>query len=89
MKITYVHYRVDADHEQLPKKGPSTGYLERYTRSEPVFVPHSRGGATLCHIDLPDGRSATGRSECSFSDNFSYKLGAQIAKGRAMTELGL
>jgi hypothetical protein len=55
------------------------------TEKEPVF---NRGGSVFCHIvDEKTGKESVGVSYCSFSDNFDYRKGKQIAYGRALKTL--
>lgn len=51
--------------------------------------PHHNGGATLCQLyDEETGELVSrGQSVCSLSDPFNYKLGRQIALGRALANL--
>lgn len=79
----YFYYRIPADKPQ-PKKGPpQLGDVEAYFRHHPNFVPAPRGGATICVIVDVDGATKVGAAYCSLADQFSYRRGKDIARGRA------
>lgn len=46
-----------------------------------------QGGMTFCTITLTDGTEAHGRAECSVRDNYSKRIGRDIALGRALVNL--
>ena len=79
----------------VPNKGkPKSGHLYRYKRgigfSKNGFYnyrPLSKGGQVICSIGNENGRSAFGIANCSYSDNFCYKIGREIALGRAKKQL--
>ena len=82
MKIRYKHYRID-------KK---TGTLKPYTRPhrqadgtrvERPFEPAERGGVTECEISI-DCYTVVTKAVCSLKDAFNYKIGRDIARGRAL-----
>jgi hypothetical protein len=51
--------------------------------------PHPKGGKTVCVVTLEDGETKlVGVAYCSWADNFNYKLGRDIARGRALAQLG-
>lgn len=88
MKVTYRHYRFP--------KFPSThlyyevtiverrhGSAFRYYRNVSRWKPTETGGYTQCVLELPDGTQFEGWSDCSKRDGFCYKLGREIAFGRA------
>lgn len=54
---------------------------------EEGLAPSPRGGVTSCKITLPDGRETIGVAECSEKDNYSKKIGRDIALGRALAQL--
>ncbi len=48
----------------------------------------ARGGSTTIEVTTPDKlHTVSGMSVCSLEDNFSRKVGNQIALGRAIKEL--
>lgn len=51
------------------------------------LTPSPRGGLTQCRVTLPDGTEIVGTAECSDRDNFSKKIGRDIALGRALKVL--
>jgi hypothetical protein len=54
------------------------------------YQPHSKGGKTIANVYDPDGnRIGTGVAYCNHRDNFNYKIGREIAVGRAMFAAGL
>lgn len=62
--------------------------VERYYRTKPnTFTPSVKGGATRVVVKFSNGREVIGYSTCSVKDNFSYKLGRQIALGRALSSI--
>lgn len=69
------------------KGRPPLHKMKRYEQHEPwSSPPHSRGGAVSCTL-LKDGEVfATGVSICSMADNFNYRVGREIAYGRALAE---
>jgi hypothetical protein len=54
---------------------------------EAGLTPSPRGGLTQCRVTLSDGTEAVGTAECSVRDNFSKKIGRDIALGRALKTL--
>lgn len=46
-----------------------------------------RGGQTVCRVILPDGSEIEGVAHCSKKDNYSKKLGRDIALGRALAAI--
>jgi hypothetical protein len=55
-------------------------------KEEPV-KPLARGGRTECCVTLADGTEVWGVAECSQQDNYSKKIGRDIALGRALKRL--
>ena len=51
------------------------------------WTPLPNGGATIAIVENSVGDRAYGTARCSFSDNFSYKRGRQIATNRAIKKL--
>ena len=52
------------------------------------WQPHGRGGITYCQL-VEDGEVvAQGVAYCSPKDNFCYRVGRDIARGRAEKQLG-
>lgn len=43
------------------------------------------GGATAVEIQTPDGKTLTGRADCSLNDNFCKRRGVLIAINRALS----
>ena len=86
MKIYYKHYRVRQGHKQ--RKGPPP-VIESYRRGQTDWIPMGRGGLTSCTILSDDNNKilAHGKALCSMSDNFNYKIGRDIARGRAEKQL--
>lgn len=58
-----------------------------YTRGESKWEPTHYGGLTICYIYSGDHLVALGEAQCSTKDQFCYKIGRAIAKGRALKEL--
>ena len=60
---------------------------EKHSDGTRDFEPYPRGGLTIVSIFDPDGNEVcSGEALCSLSDNFVYRIGRQIARGRAMIE---
>lgn len=59
---------------------PLNGELVRYSRKTKGPI-EAKGGYTEVEID---GKRAIAR--CSYSDTFNYKMGVQIAAGRALSQ---
>lgn len=83
-KFEYRHYR--------PRVNPllvlSEYLCRRYMRGVTKWKPSEWGGATMCLV-YDDGEEpiAMGMAFCCMRDNFSYRLGREIAKGRAFAAL--
>ena len=74
-KIIFEHWRYD-EH----------GCQRRYRRNFHPFKPQTKGGRTYCKILLSD-EQFVGWAFCSDKDNYNYKLGRDIAFGRAKKSL--
>ena len=59
----------------------------RYMRGVSDWEPHECGGVTICHAYNEKEFLAMGLAFCSMKDNFSYRLGREIAKGRALASI--
>jgi len=96
MKLITEYYRVPAG-LVVPEKGQATEYYwKRYKRKFGFDTLHgtlqdwpagSKGGKTVCRAILDDGTEYVAEAYCSFSDNFCYKRGRQIAMGRLKKQL--
>lgn len=87
-KVLYKHYRVrDQYHylldESIANRRPKESELHRYERHDRMFEPSNRGGKTVCIFVLDNGDSIRGVSYCSLGDNFSYRIGRELAYERA------
>jgi hypothetical protein len=83
-KVRMHHYR--------PARCVPTVNLSRYEMKERGLEPLPRGGVTVATIQFPDdGRRhpkiVTATALCSDEDNYSRKVGARIALGRALKNL--
>ena len=89
LKIEFAHYRVPKTKGAL-KGEPPLFSLYRYYRDNDKMTPNEKGGQTVCYIINADNEIiAHGTATCSMSDNFCYRIGREIAYGRAckaMTE---
>jgi hypothetical protein len=65
------HYRID-----------EVGNLRRYYRNFKNFKPQVKGGKTIFRIIADEGEFV-GIAECSDKDNYCYRIGRDIAFGRA------
>lgn len=93
MKVTYKHFRVwPANHYTAQRTGsPSRHALFHWQRGgdNPEWSerkPYPRGGRTICTIEI-GSQTATGEAACSMSDQFCYRTGRRIARGRAVSAL--
>ena len=92
--IRFEYFRIPEVFD-TPKKGtPTSRDLIRYFRGDGFEEPYvkdvsplSKGGRVYCSIGEETGIGAFGISNCSFSDNFCYKIGREIALGRAKKQL--
>ena len=93
-RIRFQYFRIPSRYD-LPNKGkPALCRLSLYERGKgfkiinKTFPPTSKGGAVFCDI-LDKGGSllAQGVADCSYADNFNYKIGREIALGRAKKQL--
>lgn len=81
--FSYQHFRPIAGEEPA-----EDGYrCERYMRGVTKWTPHERGGATLCHVYNDGNLIAWGLAFCSMKDGFSYRLGREVSRGRAIAWL--
>lgn len=91
IKVRVTHYRVDEEElykfKNLDRKDIDELCIPERQMTKKSFA-FCRGGKTVVDITLPDGRSSTGTSYCSFSDNFNKKVGTKIALNRAFAKLG-
>lgn len=61
-----------------------------YTRKDMLaHKPDPKGGMTKAYVRLNSGEIVTGYARCSDLDNFSRKIGRNIAVGRAMKEANM
>lgn len=77
VKMYYKHYRWEYC-------GDDNYILAPYSRTLKRFYPESKGGETECHLVLRDGTEIVGVAQCSLKDNFCYRIGREIALGRAL-----
>ena len=62
------------------------GFISFNEDGEMLFTkikPYNKGGAVFCVIETPMGKRVRTIADCSFSDNFNYEIGRNIAYGRA------
>lgn len=71
----------------LPEGAKVKYWHERATDPEMHVLIEPRGGKTVAKIILPDGSEITGEARCSDRDNYSKKIGRDIALGRALKSL--
>ena len=93
-KVFVKHWRVPYGYKG--KGNPLDCFLVPYSKSNKdyslVFYPATKGGKTEVTIQVFDehGDPVTkfvGVANCSLKDNFCYKLGREIATGRAEKQL--
>lgn len=61
--------------------------LNYYRRGVTKWSPALHGGLTICYIYEGDKVVAMAEAECSTKDAFCYRIGREIAKGRALKQL--
>jgi hypothetical protein len=61
------------------------GNLKSWVEKGYTLLP--RGGHTSCLLTFPDGKEVWGSAECSSLDNYSKKIGRDIALGRALKNI--
>lgn len=79
-------YKLQVEHFRFIESAELPGLynLVRYRRSTPPGRPLERGGVTRVNLTLADGQVFQGVAVCSLKDGFSYRMGRQIAVGRAV-----
>ena len=77
--------RVLGDHGTWYRSKGKRGDLKSWVEAGHTPAPH--GGQTSCCITLADGTEVWGVAECSQLDNYSKKIGRDIALGRALKTL--
>ena len=92
MRVTYDYYRVPANIGATGiftvRKRGKPHLSQRYIKSKPNFEPSPKGGGVVCRIWTDDQHLlAEGIAECSMSDNFNYRVGREIALGRAEVQI--
>ncbi len=85
LEVRVEHYRVDVQDGEIKRYERSLGKLEN------GFTPYEMGGKTECVIDaaIDNGGVVEIRSVsfCSNGDAFNYRVGREIACGRAESAL--
>ncbi len=90
-KVRVIHSRYLADQVNHPKQFGGIKNIQLFTQHELkqngyTKVVSARGGKTFVQVTTPDGRELFAETLCSTKDNFSRKLGVQIALGRLNLE---
>ena len=96
-------YTIKIKHYRMPQPGEWQGDVPKgpqmikefvrknvkryYRHNDNGFEPYDKGGLTVCSVFAGDVLVVCDEAVCSLSDNFSYKRGVQIAKGRALKRL--
>jgi len=95
-RFFYRHYRFPRHSMLWPNTGncvtPSFtgrhGVAYRYMRGVTAWQPKNNGGYTVCDLCNEDGDVLVVRiAECSPKDQFCYRTGRDIARGRALKAL--
>jgi hypothetical protein len=91
VKVLYKHYRMgEYEYDELAwlrdtNRKPQSGELKRYEKRFTWFDPPSnKGGMTECVLVLDNNETIVGVSTCSLADNFSYRIGRELAYERAV-----
>lgn len=84
-KVYYKHYRYFNFNGHPDLYYP----MQYYNRRKSVWQPSTKGGKTECHLVLEDDSEIVAVAECSLQNNFNYKIGRQIAFGRAVKKYHL
>ena len=85
IRIEYSHYRVPRNRD-TSKGEPPLCSLYKYYRGYKM-KPNEKGGKTVCRIYHGDELVSIGTATCSMSDNFCYRIGREIAYGRACKKM--
>ena len=79
-------YQMRFEHYRYPRGGDMT--MTRYHRGRSLWPPAERGGHTMCYIEDEAGTLlGLGVARCSMKDAFCYRIGREIARGRALKVL--
>lgn len=89
-RVTFEHYRLPEWEIWFSCVGkPADDSLYHYRKGVDGWLVSPRGGKTVCHLVLEDGRKFTGEAVCSLSDAFSYKKGRDLSFERALNAAGV
>ena len=94
MRFVYKHFRFTGGYVpplDVQRKNGRHGTACHYQRSVSKWTPAEKGGYTICYIYSHQPENvllATGIAACSPKDNFCYRAGREIARGKALLELG-
>ena len=69
---------------QLPDGTKVKFHHTRLCENDIPFLFTPRGGQTECIVTFPDGTEDRGQARCSKRDNYSKRIGRDIALGRAL-----
>lgn len=91
-RFVYKHFRPkncwenfsDAETRELGVSKNLAIPLYHYQRGQSGWKPAVHGGLTACYVYNGDTVVATGEAECSIKDAFCYRIGREIARGRAL-----
>ena len=98
-RTRFQYYRIPSKYGTPNKGKPDSRVLHLYERGKgfkeqtliPYNVPNSKGGMVICELLMKneDGTydMVFGVADCSYADNFCYKIGREIALGRAKKQL--
>ena len=87
IRVVFDYYRCNSNVVRLKKGRPTEDDLWTYRRSNSCWMPSARGGKTVAKFLDGDKVLAIGEALCSFSDNFNYKKGRELAFDRAIQNL--
>jgi len=97
-KTKFQYFRIP-DIYELPDKGKpevyhlslyerGNGFIDENATTSRTVPPTSKGGHVTCRIlDNNGDLIAYGNANCSYADNFCYRIGREIALGRAKKQL--
>ena len=85
--VSFEYYRVISTCRKV-KGRPKAEDMHRYRPNTHPWPapPHSKGGMVVCCLWKDGEVFAEGYSLCSMADNFNYRVGREIAYGRALAK---
>lgn len=83
-KVRIMHWR-NVNKEAKSNKEQNLLSASKFYRRGDTFS--LKGGKTIVELTSPGNKNVRGVSQCSYQDNFTYKIGTQIAVKNALEQL--